>query len=713
MASISGLYERVDLSDAPFTREAIRLDVDSVFPQMTASGTGLSGLQFRAHWVARPLMPSANPAINEWSGPITYKDGNNNLLPYARVTMRVNGDKLEATFSAPGLADRVREFNFSSQSFREVELEFDFESAVAPVLDYPTHAHPDRPGSLADETLSINTVFERAGFRVTSTNANNVVPSAGAGSNAAWNNNEMHDAMQVHFSRLAGLSGPQQSQPRWALWTFFAGIHEQGNGLGGVMFDSIGAAERQGTALFLRSFISSQMPGADATSAAWRRRMAFWTAVHEMGHGFNLYHAWQKSADAPWLPQPTGFDLLTFMNYPYFYKTGQFGNQDANTINFFRTFPFRFTDDELVFLRHAPERFVIMGGEAFGSNHALEQANVSSTPRLRLELRVNRQPDVFEYLEPVVVELKLTNVSSQPQLIPDRILADLDQITLLIQRQDGEPKVYHPFAHYCRRKDVTVLAPNEALYDSVFISAGSHGWNITDPGYYTVHACLHLEDEDVVSNALSIRIAPPRSWDEEYLAQDFFSGDVNRVLAFDGSLVLESANSVLQEVAAKLADRKVALHAQVALNLPRLQPYKLLAVSDARGSRYQIKEMSPKESSIKKLAAVLGDDPQQANAAAATLGHIEFNYYSQQCSAALAEHGDRQVARGLLHNVAVAFKQRQVLPSVIREIEEKAGRPVERASTAPSTARKQGTSTQKKRAPRRKKAAPKRKKPKK
>jgi hypothetical protein len=713
MATISGLYERQDSSDAPFTRESLRLDVDGTFLQMAASGTGLSGLQFRVHWVARPLAPNGASPHNGWGGPLSYKDGSNNLLPYNRVDMHVVGDKLTATFSAPGLPDRVRDFTFITPFFREVELEFDAETAVAPVLDYQTHAHPDRPGMLVDETLSINTVFERAGFRVSRTNADNVVPSAGAGPNAAWSDNEMHDAMQVHFSRLAGLTPQQQNQSRWALWTFFAGIHEEGNGLGGVMFDSIGAAERQGTALFLRSFIATQMPGADPTSAAWRRRMAFWTAIHEMGHAFNLYHAWQKALHAPWIPQPTGFNLLTFMNYPYFYQTGRFGNQDANTINFFRAFPFRFTNDELVFLRHAPERFVIMGGEAFGSNHALEQANVSLTPSLRLELRINQQPDVFEFLEPVVVEMKLTNVSSQPRLIPDRVLADLDQITLLVRKQGSEAKAYHPFAHYCRRKDARVLTPNEAIYDSVFVSAGTHGWNIADPGYYTVQACLHLEDEDIVSNALSIRVAPPRSWDEEYLAQDFFSGDVDRVLAFDGSQVLESANSVLQEVAGKLAGRKVALHAQVALNLPRLQPYKVLAASDAPGSRYQIKEVSPRESSTKTLAEVLGGDAQQANAAAATLGHIDFNCYAQQCSAALAQQGDSQDARGLLHNVAETFKKRSVLPRVIEDIEQKADGPAAALKSAPAAGHKKSPSLRKKRAVNRKKTAPKRKKRKK
>ncbi len=48
----------------------------------------------------------------------------------------------------------------------------------------------------------------------------------------------MHDAMQVHFSSIAELPPSQRNLPRWDLWTFFAGIHDRGTGLGGIIFDT-------------------------------------------------------------------------------------------------------------------------------------------------------------------------------------------------------------------------------------------------------------------------------------------------------------------------------------------------------------------------------------------------------------------------------------------------------------------------------------------
>ena len=109
----------------------------------------------------------------------------------------------------------------------------------------------------------------------------------GAAPGGTWSDMEMHDAMQVHWSRFANTA-------QWAMWVFFAALHESGTGLGGIMYDDIGPNHRQGTALFVDSFIA-RPPSGDPNPDAWRDRMRFWTAVHEMGHAFNLAHSWQKA----------------------------------------------------------------------------------------------------------------------------------------------------------------------------------------------------------------------------------------------------------------------------------------------------------------------------------------------------------------------------------------------------------------------------------
>jgi hypothetical protein len=111
--------------------------------------------------------------------------------------------------------------------------------------------------------------------------------------------------------------------------------------------------------------------------------MRFWTAVHELGHAFNLAHSWQKSLGTGWVPLADQPEARSFMNYPYAVR----GGQEA----FFASFAYRFSDQELLFLRHAPEKFVQMGNAAWFDHHGFEEAAVPETPTLALELRVNRE----------------------------------------------------------------------------------------------------------------------------------------------------------------------------------------------------------------------------------------------------------------------------------------------------------------------------------
>lgn len=658
--------------------ETLRIDVDGQYPQMAASGTLTQGLQQRLDWLVQPLALQHLPTGDVWSGPIVHTVGNTSLLPYHRVELRVTGARVEATFLRSGLPDRKVEYDFVSPFFHEVEMEFDAEAGASLILDYDTHSHADRPASLAQETLTIQNVFERAGFRVQRTGGDSVVPHASAGIDNVWNDNEMHDAMQTHFSVLANLPPAQRDRARWALWTFFAGRHQDGVGLGGIMFDSIGQAQRQGTAIFTNSFIANS-PTGDIAPAAWQRRMAFWTAVHEMGHAFNLQHSWLKGLVGPgfnpWMPMTGGADLLTFMNYPFRFENG--AQPNSNTVRFFRRFDFRFTDDELLFLRHAPEHFVQMGAERFGANHAFEQARLAPYPSFKLEVRVNRPKAEFEFMEPVVIEMKLTNSSDQPQLVPEHILKSSDQMTVLVARRGGEPHAFHPFAHYCHSHAVKVLMAGESMYESLFLSAGHEQWLIDDPGYYEIQICLHLPAEDILSPPLEVRVTPPKDRTEEYVSQDYFSEDVGRVLAFDGSQVLTGANNTLMEVCERCPDARVTEHAKVALSMPRIKSYKLLRTGSPAAEREigepvpvsdkQIVEVKSDEKMLTDLASQMETDG-PSNMLAQTLGHIDYRYYAESVCQALVQHDLTKSAQTVATQLHDTLKARGALPRVLAQL---------------------------------------------
>jgi hypothetical protein len=602
-----------------FIREELRLDVDGRYPQMVASGTTHS-FYSRVHWIAN--LTATGP--NSWTGNIWYKDGNITSFPHTNVEVQVtrswfpNQRSATVRFTGGGGSVRTRTFKFKSPYYHPVNFEFDCATGETATTVINTCAHPNRPATLACENLSVQTVFRRAGFDVT-TSLGDTVPLDGAGTNARWSDLEMHDAMQAYWSRFA-------SSAQWAMWTFCASLHEMGTSLGGIMFDDIGANHRQGTAIFNDSFISNA-PVGDPNPTAWVQRMLFWTICHEMGHCFNLAHSWQKSMGTPWIPLVNEPEARSFMNYPYRVSGGQAA--------FFANFEYCFSDGELLFMRHAPARFVQMGNADWFDHHGFQDAEVSAEPALKLEVRVNREGAVFEFLEPVTVELKLTNVSSQPQLLEENVLSSTDSMTVVLKK-DGKPaRQFSPYARYCWLTQKRALMTGESMYEPLFISAGCSGWDMAEPGNYTIQVALHLDGEDIVSNGLRVRVAPPRGYDEEFLAQDFFSEDVGRIMAFNGSRFYVGGNDTLREVAARLSDRRVSLHASMVLGNAVAQEYKEL-VEDKNEPRKQLglKIEPPQPAEARKL--LTSALTTQMDAAIESFGHINYKRHADHFADVLA-----------------------------------------------------------------------------
>jgi hypothetical protein len=640
-------------------REELRLDVDGPYPQQIASGVVALGLQ-RVHWIAS-LAPAGS---NRWTGTIFYKDGPVAAFPYTTVRVRVSrGEDASDTaarvrFRAPGGLNRTRRFRYKSRYFHEVDFEFDAAAGEAATTEIDTCAHPNRPPALPCERLTIRKVFRRAGFDVHES-PGGTVPIVGAGADTRWSDAEMHDAMLVFWSRFSATA-------QWAMWVFFASLHEQGTGLGGIMFDDIPPHHRQGTAIFNDAFISVP-PAGDPNPAAWVQRMIFWTACHEMGHAFNLAHSWQKSLGTPWVPgladEP---EARSFMNYPFRVSGGQAA--------FFANFGYRFSNGELLFMRHAPERFVQMGNADWFDHHGFQEARVSPQPTLRLDLRVNRETGVFEFLEPVTLELKLTNVSTDPQIVNASILSSLEAMTVVIKPQGKPAREFRPFGRYCYLPEKVVLNPGESIYAPLGVSAGLNGWDIAEPGRYMVQVALRRKEEDLVSNALSLRVAPPLDSEEELIAQELFTEDVGRVLTVRGTEVLSHANGVLHDVVERLSDRRVAIHAAMVLGLPASRTYKVLTPAPAAPAGMEIAARPSKpEEARELLEQALVSRPQDA---AETLGHVTYRRQTDAVSEWLAEAGDPEGAaavEGVTHETLSTRKvhDRSVLGSVLDEVARK------------------------------------------
>jgi len=644
----------------PVRREELRLDVDGLYPQQMASGTQYSGLTQVVHWIAR-LQPNGT---DRWKGSIWFREGSTATFRYTTVDVRVQraltatSQSATLTFSGDGMPRRTSVLQYGGPYFHPIEFEFDAAAGTSGVTAINTADHPARPAGLPAEALSLETVYRRAGFSVTKSGGDSVVPLAGAGADTVWSNQEMHDAMQVYWSRFS-------PKAQWSVWVFFASLHETGTSLGGIMFDDIGPNQRQGTAIFEDAFIS-QAPAGDPAPAAWVKRMRFWTAAHEMGHTFNLAHSWQKSLGTSWIPLSDEPNAFSYMNYPYRVPPG------PETV-FFQNFGYRFSDNELLFMRHAPYRFVEQGNALWFDHHAFQGANISAEAGLQLVVRVNRPRAEFEFLEPMVIELKLKNGSAEPKLVPENLLRNSDRLTVVVKKDGGAARQYLPFARYCFQERKTVLAAGESTYDSLFVGAGRNGWDLAEPGNYTLQVVLHLDDEDVVSAPLRVRVTPPRSYDEEYLAQDVFSDQVGRVLAFDGSSVLANANDVLREVTERLPERRVSVHARIALGNAVAGRRKRLEVGGGFGPARPLSELdariveAPANAAEvqKQLAPVLAE---QSQLSAETLGHIDYHDYVDRFAAWLAEQGDTAAAADAMNALHETLAKRGVKAEVLAAI---------------------------------------------
>lgn len=646
-----------------FKREELRLDVDGRYPQMTASGSMYSGMALSMHWIAS----LKSTGKNTWSGDIWYKSGTA-TFPYTKLKIKATTNffssqrKAVVVFYGGGGRARKVVYRFRSAYFHPVEFEFDSVEGAPIATSIDTQAHPNHPAILPGETLTIENVFRRAGFDVRKTAGDQVIPNE-SGPDALWSDMEMHDAMQIYWSRYADTA-------QWSMWVLFASLHEMGQGLGGIMFDDIGPNHRQGTAIFGDSFIANP-PAGDPAPNAWINRMRFWTACHEMGHAFNLAHSWQKELGVPWITLINENEARSFMNYPYSVAGGETA--------FFSDFEYRFSDSELLFMRHAPESFVQMGNADWFDHHGFKQANSMGSPTFRLEIRVNRERPVFEFMEPVMLEMKLTNLSPEFQLVAAEVLNPNHDMTVILKKKGSPARQWAPYARKCTAPSRQIVDSGKSIYNSMLVSAGLNGWDIAEPGEYTIQAAIRIDDQDVVSNPLTIRVAPSRGYDEEAVAQDFFSDDVGRVIAFNGSRFLAGANDTLQEITERLPEKRVACHARLVLANPSSRKYKLLNIS--KGKRFETinRDMDQAKNMLNNA---LFQDPQKS---AETLGHILYKKSVDKYSKTLFDEGEFEAAAQRQEDMLSVLQSRGVLDSVLKQVETTRTNYIERKATSATT----------------------------
>ncbi len=472
---------------------------------------------------------------------------------------------------------------YDSPYYRTVQIEEDYETGVVPFVSYNTGALPS--GGTA-RTLTVAKAYAEAGVEMQSSLNANAIPTSEADTNHQWSNAELHDAMEKHFSLW-------KNEPNWKVWLFHANAHEYGSGLLGIMFDQKDR-QRQGCASFYQTLKSG---------TAIDLRQQLYVNVHELGHCFNLFHSFHKKYMNP--PLPNRPDSLSWMNYPTMYTGG--------AAAFWNNFPFQFDELELKHLRHAYRNDIVIGGNPFGEGAAMEHHgsfmdNVRNETGLQLKLTT---PHFVTLGTPIHVDIQLTNISHEPREVAVDLHPNCGLIEIMLQKPNGKVLTYHPPISYLIIPELQYLAPGESIEESAYIGFDCEDGQIfTESGSYRLFATYYSPDGSAIRSEVDrINVCPPRSADEEALAELMLGEDQGMLFFLEGSYSdsLQKGNDAFAEILSRFGDHPLANHVRYVEGMKKRRGF--LQV-DAQQKLTLKKE--DKSGADELLKSVLNAEPSQA-----------------------------------------------------------------------------------------------------
>jgi hypothetical protein len=407
-------------------------------------------------------------------------------------------------------------------AFRRLGLEIEAEQQVPPL----------GPIIFQDGPLTIETAFAAAGIEVVDAGAPDELPPS---YQEGWHESEL-DAL------MRSAAQTPLDRPAFELRLLWLSRSTR-RGLLGIMFDSADDLPRQGAAVFARTIRDyfQQYPELALLN----------TTVHELGHALNLVHRFERAVGRR--------DSCSFMNYDWHHPGG--------SKIYWRDFTATFDADELDFLRHGPRDALIPGGRPFHSvpywsaGHGVYVPYFDEVPLTGLGLRLipPSTGTYFTYGQPIFLTVEIENQTQRllrlPRFLLDPKAGFLEVIITRVDRPNSEPTPYQSIHQRCFERladgDI-VLPPGGTFRENLQIHFGSGGFAFAEPGRYEVRVVLALFERQLEAELLAwspplkLRIAYPKSAEEEIESDFLFSPSVGRWFALGGT-------DALPEVAEKLA----------------------------------------------------------------------------------------------------------------------------------------------------------------
>ena len=595
------------------------------------------------------ITTTAAQIVLEGLGTFTWAAG----APYVRVTIprvTIFNPPAAATvqfITPPSTPGATYTCPFVSPYFRTVQWEQDYVAGTVPFVSYDTAGLP-KPAGSPGGVLDVPAAYGLAGIEMLASGRRNAIPVSAAGADGVWTDAELHAAMVANFSLWANV-------PQWKVWLLVATTHSAG--ARGIMFDYSDPHQRQGCAVFYDAIKGT---------APYDQRAQLRTYVHELGHCFNLLHSWQKNLAKP--PAPlgpnNGLGDLSWMNYTWQYQPAVGPGGDAA---YWAAFPFQFTDNELIHLRHGLYNNVIMGANPFGTGAADIDGDLFAPPvedrsGLALDLRTK---GTFAYGEPVVAELKLSATDTRGVVTHGYLHPKDDYAVIAIRQPSGRTVLYKPMLRRCMDEDrERRVEPGKALYESAFIGHGSHGAYFDQPGRYALRAMYTAADgSKIVSPIAELRVRAPLTAKDEEVGELLMGDEQGQLLSLLGSDSphLKAGRDALEEVASKHAKHPLAAFAKLALGVNDARDFKQITPD----KQIVVRAAEP-AAAVERLTAV-----EQASTGDAGVDNITLNYVMRTRARAEAKT-DLKVAERTLDSMAKVFKARGLKPEIVDRVSEQA-----------------------------------------
>jgi hypothetical protein len=242
--------------------------------------------------------------------------------------------------------------------------------------------------------------------------------------------------------------------------------------------DGFNAMPREGCAIFLDAIRDIRASLTDYETEAG------FTAVHELGHVFNLWHV----------------ETLSFLK------------QSQSSAPFGRG-AFHFTSEHEEYLSHIDSRFVCPGGSRWDDRGDLalgpgQPLNGRASQRIRLHVALPQ--DEFWCFEPVQLDV---TVSTAPRVqrtkIPDAVDPGYDAFNLWIEAPDGTRRKYRSPVLYCDRRPQRTIARGAPFRRDIPLFGQSAGYTFRVAGRHRIFCTFRLRDGSIAtSNAVEAFVKP-------------------------------------------------------------------------------------------------------------------------------------------------------------------------------------------------------------